>query len=1015
MVNSQRVTFDQALKDIRDRTFNPEDGSVRTTERGKAFERLMIHYFRNDSIFRDEFVEVKGWDEWYNEPDTGIDIVAEDRRGELVGIQCKCDADDDRLDLKDFSTMFTIQDREKVNRLMLVYTGEGLTSHAQKYCDDYHVHILTQSDLRKSPIDWSTRHNLEPKKLRPHQVEAVERTVQGLQNADRGKLIMACGTGKTLTALHIAERIGGLVLYLVPSLSLIPQTMREWADNKSIPHRYLAVCSDKSAAKDEQGSITEIPIKPSTNVDDIIDELGRLDGDDAMCVIFSTYNSVGRVGKAIQQSGHTFDLILFDEAHRTTGAEGIKESYYLAAHSDENVPAKRRLYMTATPRVYAWKGKVTAQEKGLDVYSMDDVTKYGDTLYSLQFSEAVEKKLLTPFKVVMREVDQGDTYGEIVKAAREQGEDIADYGDIDLGYLTKIGGILKAITYPDGNDKPPRPLQRVMVFHSTIKKSKLFAGDGLKGKTKKPLKLDETTQKFHWFDHITERLLSKAGFGYRTVTKHVDGATNSKSRGIRIDWLRASAQEPNEIRLLSNARCLQEGVDVPALDAVVFMEPKKSPIDIIQSIGRVMRTTPDKELGYVIIPIPVLKGDDPSYALHKNRRYEQINHIMRAILAHDDSLRRLLNEYALRQSKTGSHTEPPDLQEIPPGLMDWLAKNLSGGVSNELLSEIRTVMLSLGDGSYHANIGERLGEQAVVIQNILEHQIEADSSISDVINEVHDELQNVVGSTLTIQQTVKALAQHAVMTRVFQTLFPGNHNPVATAFDNVLDRLNIQGQMKEFETFYLGLEADFEHFKEPGSKQDFVRAIYDAFFRGADKKAATKHGIVHTPVEVVDFILDSIQYTLQSEFGKSLDDRRVKILDPFTGTGIFLAQLLERGMISPGVIREKYLHDIYANEVMLPAFYVAMSNIETAYQKVSGEYLPFEGISYMDTFDQHPSYRLESRYRERQTSLVDTNLQEASERVRYQGMEDINVIVGNPPYSAGQKSANDDNQNIRHP
>ena len=1029
------VTFDQALAKIRAETDDQIDisrkgSTVRKTARGAAFEKMMLDYFKRDNIYGNEFTDVKLWHDWYHEPDTGIDIVARDKRGNLIGIQCKCWADDSTIDLKGISTMFTVKDRKKMDRLILVYTGETLTTHAQKTCGESKVTILMQSDLRKSSFDWGRKRTKpEPKPLYDHQKEAIQSVVAGLKNADRGKLIMACGTGKTRTALHIAERVvgsSGMVLYLVPSLSLIPQAMREWADHRTMPHQYMAVCSDSSAGSDEQGSITEIPIQPSTNVQSIKNELARMKKNGSMRVVFSTYNSVAKASEALREhdGNGRFDLILFDEAHRTTGAEGIKESYYLEAHNDpapgrrDGVPARKRLYMTATPRVYAGKGNNDAVDKGLEVYSMDDAEKYGEVFYNLPFSEAVDKGLLSPYRIVIREVDQGDLYGEFIRAARDQDDDIKDYGDIDLGYMAKIGGICKAITYPDGDDMPPRPLQRVMVFHNTIKKSRIFSGHGMNlDKAKKPLRLDATTQKMLSFDTVAGRLLGTDSelAGYKTLTRHVDGSTNSRNRGERIDWLRASSSEPNEIRILSNARCLQEGVDVPALDAVAFMEPRNSPIDIIQSIGRVMRQSTGKEAGYVIVPIPILKGDDPDYVLKKNRRYEQVNRILRAILAHDDELQGMLNMAVLRQTtRSGSHASP-DPQEIPQSLKEWLNKTIGEGTSDELLAEIKNVILNLGDKSYHANMGERLGEQAVLIEVMLRQRMGMEPKTSSAINGLHADLRHIVGATLTLEQTVRSLAQHAVMSRVFSVMFPDNHNPVAAAFDRVLERLLVRNQLKEFEAFYLGIQADIKRFTDPDTKQDFLRALYDSFFRGADRKAATKHGIVHTPVEIVNFILDSVRHILESEFGRSFEDSAVKVLDPFTGTGIFISQLLERGMISSGVLRDKYLRDIYAGEIMLPAFYVAMSNIEASYQKVAGEYIPFDDISYMDTFAQHPKYRLDSEFRGEQARLGDPGLKEAKDRTKRQGMDAINIITGNPPYSAGQKSANEDNPNVRHP
>ena len=950
-----------------------------------------------------------------------------------MGIQSKCWADDSTLDLKDISTMFTTAKAKKIDKLYLVFTGGSITSHTQTRCEEAGVKIITKSDLASSNYNWGKSGKLRPTplKLRPHQVEAVQRAVDRFQGADRGKLIMACGTGKTLVSLHIAERmvgIGGIVLYLVPSISLIPQTMREWADNRSIPHRYVAVCSDKTSGRDEAGSITEIPITPSTDADSLCKEYRHIDGK-SMCVVFSTYNSVAVAAEALLQYDRNkmFDLILFDEAHKTTGAQGIKESYYLVSHSNpspakKGVPAQKRLYMTATPRVYL-RQKTRGKDE-LKVYSMDDTSTYGDTFYSLQFSEAVERDLLSEYKIIMREVDQGDVYGKFIKSANTSGENADDYGEIDLDYMAKLGGICKAITYPDGDDVPARPLQRIMVFHNLIKKSKIFAGHGLNMDVeKKPLKIDDVTKRALSFDNISERLFDTDSSlaRYSTCTRHVDGSTNSRNRGIRIDWLRESDIDPYEIRILSNAKCLQEGVDVPALDAVAFMDPKRSPIDIIQSIGRVMRKPPPgktKECGYVIIPIPVLKGDDPDKVLNRNRRYEQINQILRAILAHDDKLRAILNSQILSKTSPSKERRPADQQEITPQLQEWIQNTITGNINDEILEEIKTALLELRDESYYTDVGEKLGEQAVIVEEMLRTRDSNEPRIAHIVDGLYRNLQIVVGRTVTRDHTVKALAQHTVMSRIFRQLFPKSQNPVAVALDGILEKINIKPQMKSMETYYQVIKYDIEHFEGPKEKQEFIRIIYDSFFRGADKKASEKHGIVHTPVEIVNFIIQSVQHVLDTEFDKSFDDKRVKILDPFTGTGIFISQLLESGIISQDNLYAKYKNDIYANELMLPAYYVTAANIETTYHRIrkeSKKHVSFDGVTFLDTLDQHPSYRLDKRYRQKQAQLDNPDLQEAHSRTRRQGMDEINVIMGNPPYSKGQGIFDDQNQNNAYP
>ena len=336
-----------------------------------------------------------------------------------------------------------------------------------------------------------------------------------------------------------------------------------------------------------------------------------------------------------------------------------------------------------------------------------------------------------------------------------------------------------------------------------------------------------------------------------------------------------------------------------------------------------------------------------------------------------------------------------------------------------MLEEIKTVLLELGDASYYKRVGEELGEQSVVIEEMLRQRVKKQPETAKIIDALYKNLQVVVGSTMTHQDAIKALAQHAVMDRVFMELFPRYRNPVATALNTVLERLKVRSQLKSLEKYYLKIKHDIEQFREPEAKQEFIRIIYDSFFRGADRKAADKHGIVYTPIEIVDFIINSVQHVLRTEFDKSFDDRRVKVHDPFTGTGIFISRLLESGMISGEQMYAKYKNDIYASEIMLPAYYVAMANISSSYQKMKnggrGRPAQFEDVSLMDTFDQHPQYRLDAKFRQKQIRLSDSDFEEAHARKRKQGMDSIDVIMTNPPYSGGQKTANEDNKNVSHP
>ena len=979
------VTFDEILDKIRCETEGPEN----TRERGTRFELLMKRFFETDSIQKNRFKKVQMWKDYSGidgDIDKGIDLVGTDHDGSECAIQCKCWNDGATLNYKDVATTYAdMAGREKMTRAVIVFTGQTIGSNASKHFHKTGTTVLMKDQLRESPIDWSEdglKYKPEAKKPRPHQVAAINDVLEKFKQYDRGQLIMACGTGKTLISLRIGERMagaGGLVLYAVPSIYLIPQAMREWSDNRSIEHQYMAVCSDSTANRDAQGSITEVPVEPSTSVDKLRNGLLHR-RKDAMCVIFSTYNSLPVVKEAVEGQ---FDMIFFDEAHKTASS---RDSYYTMGHSDDNIRASKRLYMTATPRTYS----EVARRKNANVNSMDDEDVFGPVFHKLRFSEARDMGILVPFKITMAEVSEGQLY-EDIKAAGEESPDA-------LNDLTKMYGAWQGINYPDGKDNPPKLLQRVIVFHNTVNKSKIFAG-------KKESKLA--------FGQLVEK--SKNVYADMTGNveiEHIDATTRSSSRGMALDWLRKSNDKPDTCRVLTNARCLQEGVDVPALDGIIFMEPRRSGIDIIQSIGRVMRKPKgfDKEAGYVILPIPVPAGEGAKEAFENARRYGPVRDVLKAIVAHDDELMALINQTGLVQ---------------PTGQTNWIPEPLEAALARMLSVNpgdvpeyVKSILLDLRDDAYYTRYGVQLGKVARRIEMMIRTKIDHEHKTSKKIGVLHEELKAVIGETLTKGDAVKALSQHIVLYRVFNMLFPdGFNNPISRAMETAMSGLSLYAELEEFKTFYSDVEYDIRLIKTPEERQEFIKKIYDSFLRGADKKGATRHGVVYTPIAFVDFIIHSIDHVLKTEFNTSFADpsASIRILDPFTGAGTFIARLLESGIIPHDKLYENYKRNIYANELILLAYYVASVNIEATYQSLmrGHKYVPFERIALIDTFDQDPKYRVSATHR-KTIQKLDGGFKEAHERVKSQRWAHLHIIMGNPPYSGGQKSASDDNKNVRH-
>lgn len=1017
-----QTPFDRVLEKIRKE-------SKSTVELGTKFERLVFDFFEADSVYTKRFEKVWMWADWARENnikeksgtahDLGIDIVARERGGTLCAIQCKCYDDDTVLDKGGVDSFIAAGRTYKMDNYILASTGP-VNSNAMAMLRGIRCNIITKEHLRNGSVDWSQYPKIQAKKPRPlydYQHAAVDDVVRGFQDNSRGKLIMACGTGKTRVSLQIAEDIvgiGGTVLYLVPSISLILQSMREWSDNSTKPHYYMAVCSDKSVRNIEDGTMTELETPASTDPKELSVKMAKR-SKDTLNVIFSTYHSIEVVMKSVNER---LDLILCDEAHRTTGIESnTKESFLSMVHHERNIRAKRRLYMTATPRIYTDTVKNKAQQKEKEVISMDDKAIYGPEFHKLSFYDAVHKyHALTDFKVRIAIMD-GDTMDKWLQKSTAD-----DDKQIPLNEKTLMASVWHALEYPGAGDSK-KLLQRVIVFCDMINSSKLFAGDELD--YKKDIK--ENAEKFaraqevdrhRSFAMLVEHIKSVKGDrdSTRPDIRHVDGGDNAQSRRRELDWLRDSADDPNTCRILSNARCLSEGVDVPALDGVVFLNPRKSVVDVVQAVGRVMRRSPNKEYGYVVLPVAIPAGVSIDDALKGNKHFAVVWKVLNALRSHDGKLGDEINRLILEPPPIGTnnitnriiirHAGSHNL-----GRLDMPVDKMIRGISTKLVEKV-------GDIDYYDKYGKKLGETTHIIEARIKNKIAADKSIKREIQKFHEGLRVMINDSVTEESAIQAISQHMVMFRVFDALFSGqftSHNPISVAFNGIISKIGLEGELDELEGFYADVKKEAALVDTPAKRQNFIKKIYGNFFESADKKGTEQHGIVYTPIEIVDFIINSIQHILKKEFYMSFNDRQVKVLEPFAGTGSFLVRLLESDHIKTNLY-EKYKHDLFANELILLAYYIATINIETAYSNIrkSGKYVPFDGISYTDTLQIDPQYREGDRHRMQDTKLLG-DFKQAHQRIRHQRGSHLHVLMGNPPYSVGQKDASENNPNITYP
>ena len=983
--------FDALLNRIRQE-------SKSTHELGAKFERVTKNFLTLDSVYSARFNKVWLWKEWPKNDgaDTGIDLVAEERTGGLCAIQCKFYADDGNLDMKAVSTFLSKANsdafkKKGIKTKILVYTGNTLTHHAEKLLRDSGCQIIRKGDFRKSSVDFknSKLARKPPKSLREHQETAVRAVLDGLKSNDRGKLMMACGTGKTLVSLHVAEKhcgAGGLVLYLVPSISLILQSMREWSDNANvkIEHYYLAVCSDKSTGED--GSITELEAPVSTDVDTLTHYLKKRP-DNAMTVVFSTYHSLGVVRAAMK--GAEFDMILCDEAHRTTGVED--KSFFTDVHQDSKIRGKKRLYMTATPRVYsdailAGAGKV--------VYSMDDKSKYGPEFHRLKFTEAVEKGILSDFRVKIAIVpaDKVDKEFQQSIGGKEK--------SIPLDERTMLAAVWHGINHPDDDDKKPKLLQRLIAFANRIDRSMMFAGR---------IKDEGGTDRS--FANVVAEYEKWNPTGNRVEVKHIDGKTNAVNRRDGMNWLDESTDDPKTCRILSNARCLTEGVDVPALDGVVFLNPRKSRVDVVQSVGRVMRKSEGKKNGYVILPVAIPAGLEYHEALNDNRTFKVVWQVLNALRSHDEDFGREIDRLVLDQN--------PEATGTPRVSVSVLDEAIDGEPLTNLFSSIKTKLVEkVGDINYYDKYGQKLGDAASTVEARIRNRIKKNPEAAKEIEKLHVELKEMINDSITQDAAIQVVAQHVVLSRVFDMLFSGQfttHNPISSVLNDITEKIGLREELEDLAGFYDDVRRELKGITTREARQGFIKKIYGNFFESADKKGAERHGVVYTPVEIIDFIIHSVEHLLKKNFGVCLNDRPVKIIDPFAGTGTFLTRLLESGLITDNLY-EKYKKDLFADELILLAYYVATVNIETTYSSLrrGNPYVSFDGISYTDTLKINPRYRMSAEHRKEQKKLY-SQFQAAHERIRKQRGSHVHVIIGNPPYSAGQSNFNDENPNVSYP
>ena len=1008
----------------------------RTRDMGTAFEDLCAAFLTHDPVQAAQFRNVQPFADWARErelraTDAGIDLVAElrDEPGFYAAIQCKFRDTRGSIPKAEIDSFLAESGRPEFRRRVWIDTtgrpwsrnAEETLRHQEKPVQRIGLHYL-----KASPIHWADYarsgalvERAPPKIPRLHQQDAIDSAVGHLgEPGTRGKLLMACGTGKTLVGLRIAEQLagaGGRVLVLVPSLALLSQTLRAWLDDASLPIRAFAVCSDSQTGRPRRNAADSADMDvldlawPATTDAISLARRAAPHAADAMTVVFATYQSSGIVGNAQLEHGlPEFDLAIADEAHRTAGAliPGEDPSPFVRIHDNAALRADRRLYMTATPKVYAASARNRAGELATTLCSMDDEDRYGPVLHETRFGDAVDRDLLSDYRVIVLTVPERLAAGIRIR-------NFAEGKPLTIDEQGRMIGCLRALAKTDADEFPEDdrvPMRRAIAFCNLVESSKMLEN------------------RIH---DVAEAYAETYGNGQApaVAARHVDGTFNAAARGDALAFLDEAPE--GETRILTNARCLTEGVDVPALDGILFMHPRKSQIEVVQAVGRVMRKAPGKKLGYVILPVVVPSAASPEQALADDNRWRAVWQMLNAIRSHDERFEGMLNRLELGEAGdrisiiTLADWQPPSMPaEIhnrpatDPDAPEVQYPEQQQIVFEGLPEAIRTrIVEKCGNRRYWEDWAGDVARIARAHIERIKAIVGAGEAERDIFLEFLTELRDDLNPEVSEDDAIEMLAQHMVTQPVFDALFgdaaASRRNAVGQGMQTVLDVLEparIDVEAESLDPFYDSVRRRVQGAAGTEARQAIIVELYDKFFRKAFPKVTERLGIVYTPVQIVDFILHSVQDVLAGEFGSALGQSGVHILDPFTGTGTFIARMMQSGLLSPEQILRKYgtvgkAPELHANEIVLLAYYIASVNIETVFQGATGsDYRPFDGICLTDTF------ALNENDDELEALFPDN-----SERRRRQRELDIRVIVGNPPWSVGQRSAADKNPNASYP
>ncbi|GAA9638118.1 hypothetical protein HpVa149_12250 [Helicobacter pylori] len=850
--------------------------AIPPNQKGSLFEKISKRFLKeHDSA--NEYESIDLWNDWplnNKEGDRGIDMVVTTTSKEYIAVQCKYHQNN--ISLNDIATFLT-QLQSGVGEVRfkkgIIISTSNLSSNALKAIEQIRsngmgidIDEITEEDFIYSQIDWE---KLDPaqselplcdkKKPRPHQIKAIEETKKYFSDPKntRGKLIMACGTGKTYTSLKIMEALDPkITLFLAPSIALLSQTFREYAQEKSEPFYASIVCSDDKVGKGKKNkndddaddiNFSELPLKPSTRLEDILSVCEKAQKENKRFIIFSTYQSALRIQEAQEVGLGEIDLVICDEAHRTVGAmyssnERDDKNAFTLCHSDGNIKAKKRLYMTATPKIYSESSKAKAKESDNAIYSMDDAEIFGEEIYTLNFERAIALDLLTDYKVIILAVRSKNLSGvtnsvnKKISQLEAQGTKL-DKKLINNEFVCKIIGTHKGLAKQDliALDDENKEDHNLQNKNDTIASQRAISFCKSISTSKRIKDSFETIMECY-----DEQLKKKISKNLTISIDHIDGTMNCKVRLEKLEEL--NEFKPKTCKVLSNARCLSEGVDVPALDSIVFFDGKSAMVDIIQAVGRVMRKAKGKKRGYIILPIALEESEIKNLnEAVNNTNFKNIWKVLKALRSHDPSLvdeatfkekikifgsddnnndetnqdDEELRNKELQKDKTESSGDPKQAQKT---LFDAiLLQDLADAVYNVMPTK-------LGDRNYWENFAKKTGNIARTLNNRLKDIFEKNP---EFFHGFLDSLKGNIHSNIKEDEALDMITSHIITKPIFDAIFGDNiKNPISKALDKMvlkLSDLGLEGETKDLKNLYESVKTEATHAKSQKASKNSLK------------------------------------------------------------------------------------------------------------------------------------------------------------------------------------------------